>query len=212
MAPRNHIKICGVTCVEDVRVALDAGATAIGINLWPGSSRYVDLDRARELAEYVGDAALRVALSVDRPVGECQAVLRDLPIDYVQLHGGETEEQVQALLPRAFKAVRVRDEADVEAARQMPGDVVLVDSKVDGVVGGSGHAFDWSLAVPLARERDLILAGGLYADNVASAIEQVRPWGVDVCSGVEVAGDPRRKDAEQVRAFCAAARAAFAAL
>lgn len=212
MGPRNHIKICGVTCVDDVRVALNAGATAIGINLWPGSSRCVDLERARELADCAGESVLRIALVVDLPVGECQAILRDLPIEHIQLHGSETVEQVRALLPRAFKAVRVRGEADVDAARQMPGDVVLVDSKVDGVVGGSGHSFDWSLAVPLAAERHLMLAGGLDAENVASAIEQVRPWGVDVCSGVEVAGDPRRKDAERVRAFCAAARAAFGAL
>lgn len=208
-APRHLIKICGLTCVEDVQVALDAGATAIGLNLWPASSRYVAFDRARELADYVGDAALRVAVSVDRPLHECESALRDLRLDYIQLHGGETAEHVHALLPRAFKAIRVRDQEDVDAAENTPGQIVLVDSKVDGVVGGSGRAFDWTLAVSLARERKLILAGGLYADNVASAIAQVRPWGVDVCSGVEVQGDPQRKDPARVKAFCAAARAAF---
>ncbi len=212
MARCDHIKICGLTCVDDARVALDAGATAVGINLWPGSSRCVDLGCARELADYVGDAAVRVALVVDLPLDECHGILRDLPVEYIQLHGCEEPDQVRALLPRAFKAVRVRNEADVDTARKMPGDVVLVDSKVEGVVGGSGTTFDWRLAVPLAAERHVMLAGGLGVDNVAEAIDQVRPWGVDVCSGVEVVGDPRRKDAERVRAFCAAARAAYDAL
>jgi len=212
MSVQGQIKICGVTRIDDIRVALDAGATAIGVNLWPGSSRCVDQSLARELVEYCGDAALRVAVVVDHPLADCQALLRDLPFDFIQLHGSEPISYVEALLPRAFKAFRVRGEAEVAAAKDTPGDIVLVDSHVEGVVGGSGHAFDWTLAAPLAAERRVLLAGGLYAGNVATAIDQVRPWGVDVCSGVEAKGAPRRKDAAEIRAFCAAAQTAFEAL
>jgi phosphoribosylanthranilate isomerase len=122
----------------------------------------------------------------------------------LQLHGDETPEDVEALLPPAFKAVRVATAGDVAKARAMPGEYVLVDAKVDGELGGTGHAFDWSLVVDLARHRRLVLAGGLTPDNVARAIEKVRPWCVDVASGVEVAAGV--KDAMRVAAFVAAAR------
>ncbi|HKO90514.1 MAG TPA: hypothetical protein VJU61_05145, partial [Polyangiaceae bacterium] len=97
---------------------------------------------------------------------------------------------------------------DVALAQAFPGQPLLVDAKVEGQLGGTGRCIDWPLVVPLARSRELILAGGLTPENVADAVRQVQPWGVDTASGVEVSNDPRRKDAALMRRFVAAARAA----
>ena len=116
------------------------------------------------------------------------------------------------LEPARIRAItdrlRVGDAADVARALSFPGHPLLVDAKVGGQLGGTGHTLDWALVEPLARARQLILAGGLTPDNVARAVEIVRPWGVDVASGVERAGEPRRKDPEKMRRFVSAARAA----
>lgn len=188
---------------------MDAGASAVGINLWPGSKRYVDWDTAQRLGDAAGSHVMRVGLVVNATLSECQDILESLPLDCLQLHGDEGPGQVSALLPRAFKAVRVSGAQDVEGALGLPGEFILVDSHVPGVVGGSGHTFDWSLAVGLARMRRIVVAGGLDADNVGEAIRTIRPWGVDVCSAVEIPGDPRRKDPRAVAAFVSAAITAF---
>ena len=117
-------------------------------------------------------------------------------------------EVVRALLPHAYRALRVGGPADVAAAEAIPGEHLLVDAKVPGQRGGTGARVDWDLVAPLARTRRLTLAGGLNADNVAEAIARVRPYAVDVASGVEREGDPRRKDAAKVEAFCRAVRGA----
>jgi phosphoribosylanthranilate isomerase len=122
----------------------------------------------------------------------------------LQLHGDESATEVGALLPHAYKAVRVGSEEDVALAEAMPGDYVMVDARVAGALGGTGHAFEWSLVVGLAKRRKLVLAGGLTPENVRSAVELVRPWCVDVASGVESA--PGVKDLGRVRAFVEAAR------
>jgi phosphoribosylanthranilate isomerase len=124
----------------------------------------------------------------------------------LQLHGRVLAQDVAALLPHAYAAVRVAAGEDVARAEGMPGEYVMVDAKVDGELGGTGHVFDWALVVGLAQRRKLVLAGGLTPDNVASAIRQVRPWCVDVASGVESA--PGVKDLTKVRAFVASVRGA----
>ena len=113
-----------------------------------------------------------------------------------------------ATLPRAFKAYGVGSAADAATAAAYGGERLLVDARVPGALGGTGVSFDWSLVVELARERPLILAGGLHADNVAEAVRVVRPFGVDTASGVERAGDARRKDPEKLQSFVRAARRA----
>jgi phosphoribosylanthranilate isomerase len=135
-------------------------------------------------------------------------LLSELGVQRLQLHGDETEADLLALGACAFKALRVGDAADVARARSFPGQPLLVDAKVGGQLGGTGHTLDWALVEPLARARPLLLAGGLRPDNVAQAVQIVRPWGVDVASGVEIAGEPRRKDPEKMRRFVSAARAA----
>jgi phosphoribosylanthranilate isomerase len=124
----------------------------------------------------------------------------------LQLHVDEPADDVAALLPHAYKAVRVADAGDVAHAAAMPGDYVMVDAKVAGALGGTGHAFDWGLVVALAQTRRLVLAGGLKPDNVAAAVAAVRPWCVDVASGVE--SSPGVKDLRLVEAFVAEARRA----
>jgi phosphoribosylanthranilate isomerase len=122
----------------------------------------------------------------------------------VQLHGDETAGDVAALLPHAYKAVRIGGADDVAVAESMPGEYLMVDARVAGSLGGTGHTFDWTLVTGLARRRKLTLAGGLTPENVRAAIELAHPWCVDVASGVESA--PRVKDMARVRAFVDAAR------
>jgi phosphoribosylanthranilate isomerase len=128
-------------------------------------------------------------------------------LDALQLHGAEPASLV-GRLPNAFKVVHVADQRDIDRARGYPGERLLLDAKVQGELGGTGTSFDWSLVRGLSKERKIVLAGGLTPENVAAAIEVVRPWGVDVASGTEAPTDPRRKDPEAVRRFVLAAKAA----
>jgi phosphoribosylanthranilate isomerase len=139
--------------------------------------------------------------------GRALEMMRELGVDRLQLHGDEPAADVHALAPHAFKALRIADASDVAGALRFPGHPLLVDAKVEGQLGGTGQPVDWPLVEPLARARPLILAGGLTPENVAHAVSVVRPWAVDVASGVERTGDPRRKDPDKLRRFVVAARA-----
>jgi phosphoribosylanthranilate isomerase len=201
------IKICGVTSVDDARRAVDAGANAVGVNLVPSSKRYVDEPTARAIAEALDGAVEVVAVVADRAVEELPALAARLGVRSLQLHGNEPPAIVAALVPLAYQAVRIAVPEDVTRARDFPGARLLADAKVSGELGGTGHTFDWSLVTELARDRALVLAGGLTADNVAAAVARVRPYGVDTASGVESTG-PRAKDPEKMRAFVREARRA----
>jgi phosphoribosylanthranilate isomerase len=207
-----YVKVCGITQLEDALAAIHAGADALGFNCVPSSKRYLEPESIRAITDRLhrGASGRPVAVAVVADVGRdrAAALLDELGVDRVQLHGDEPEGELLALGARAFKALRVGDAADVARALAFPGHPLLVDAKVAGQLGGTGHTLDWSLVEPLARARSLILAGGLTPENVAQAVATVRPWGVDVASGVETPGDPRRKDAEKMRRFIAAARAA----
>ncbi len=203
---RVHVKVCGVTTEDDARMAVDAGAAAIGLNLVPASPRRITRDRAASIVSAVGDRALVVLVVADLTVEEIRALLRDTGARCVQLHGDEPPELVQALLPHAYKAVRVGDATDASRIDAFPGEHVLADARLDGVLGGTGATFDWRLVAPVATRRRLTLAGGLGPDNVARAIAVVRPFCVDVASGVEEA--PGRKSAAKVAAFMRAVHAA----
>ncbi len=201
-----RVKICGVTCVEDALHAVAAGADALGVNLVAASPRVVGADVARAIVEAVGGRAKLVGVVADRPLDELVELRRALGLDALQLCGSEPPELLQALLPGAYKALRVADAADVAGAEAYGGDLLLVDAKLAGQLGGTGQSFDWRLVVELAARRPLVLAGGLGPHNVAEAIRTVRPAWVDVASGVEGALGPRRKDAARVRQFIEAAR------
>lgn len=205
------IKICGVTSPEEARLAVDAGADAVGVNLVPTSKRRVDEDTARAIVRAVGNAAEVVAVVADLGVEELRSLAGRTGVGSLQLHGSELPAVVAALAPLAYQAVRIATAADVASSRVFPGSRLLADSKVTGALGGTGRAFDWALVTELARERPLIVAGGLTPENVGLAVEAVRPYGVDTASGVEGA-NPRAKDPDKVREFVAAARRAAAEL
>jgi phosphoribosylanthranilate isomerase len=199
-----HFKICGITNVEDADLALEMGASSIGVNLVHRSPRAVDLETARRIAGHVGRNALTVLVVADLGADELRELLRTTGARCLQLHGNESVDLVGRLMPHAYKAVRVGSLADVTRAAEYPGEHLLVDAKVEGKLGGTGQTLDWSLVEPLARKRKLTLAGGLTAANVADAIAQVRPFCVDVASGVEVDGNPRKKDRAKLVSFARA--------
>ena len=202
------IKICGLTSVEDARRCVALGVEALGVNLVPSSPRVIDRATARAIVEAVGDRALVVAVVADLPVAEMLSLRADTGVGCLQLHGAEPPDALTPLLPHAYKALRVGDPSDVAAIARYPGEHVLVDAKVPGVLGGSGHVFDWALVVDVARARKLTLAGGLNAGNVGRAIEIVRPFAVDIASGVELPGAPRKKDEARLAELVRAVRAA----
>ena len=199
-----RVKVCGVTSVAQAVACVEAGVDSVGVNLVESSPRRVDEATAAAIAREVGGRVLVVAVVAGRSVAEMRAVKDRTGVGCLQLHGDESADDVRALLPHAYKAVRIAGPADVAVAEAMPGEYVMVDAKVPGVLGGSGHTFDWCLVSELGRRRKLVLAGGLTPDNVARAVQMARPWCVDVASGVESA--PGEKDMGLVRAFVGAAR------
>lgn len=211
---RVHVKICGVRTALDARACVELGASSIGVNFVPASPRCVTVSAAREIARAVhatGKKVIVVGVVANMTLDAMRALVHDAELDCLQLHGDESPETLAALLPHAYKATRIATASDVQRARAYPGEYLLVDAKVAGVLGGSGTAFDWALVKELATERRLTLAGGLDPDNVARAVREVRPYCVDVASGVEHAGSPGEKDLAKVRAFIEAAQAAQSA-
>jgi phosphoribosylanthranilate isomerase len=199
-----RIKICGVTSESQARACVDAGADAIGVNLVSSSVRRVDEDTARAIVRAVGTRALVVGVVAGRTVDAMRALREETGVGCLQLHGDERPEDVAALLPHAYKAVGIGGPADVTRAEAMPGEYVMLDTKVAGAFGGTGRSFDWRLVVGIAAKRKVVLAGGLTAENVGDAIRCVRPFCVDVASGVE--SSPGVKDMMKVRAFVEAVR------
>jgi phosphoribosylanthranilate isomerase len=202
------IKICGVTTPEDARLAVDAGAGAIGVNLWPASKRYVDDAEARAVLAAIPAGVLKVGVFVNAAPSDVAARIAALGLDRAQLHGDEAPADFAAQRERLVRVVRVRDEASFAGAAGWDAPLYLYDAMVDGY-GGAGVTAPWALVARLAR-RPFLLAGGLTPDNVAAAIAATRPDGVDVASGVESA--PRRKDPERLRLFIERARAAASTL
>jgi len=202
---RIRIKICGITDPDDAQAAIDAGADLIGLNFVPGSPRMLDLKMAVEIAERVEGQVERVGVFQDAEDDEITRVLRRVELERIQFHGDETEEQVEAVDLPVIKALRG---ADLEAAEEFPGTMLLLDHPSEG--GGGGVAWEWSDAGTLIeRGHDVIIAGGLMTENVGEAIRglgDLLPWGVDVTTGVESAGN--RKDPAKVAAFIEAVRKA----
>jgi phosphoribosylanthranilate isomerase len=199
-----RIKICGVQDVEDALAAVEAGADLIGINFVEGSPRQVDVSRALESCQALEEFDVeRVALFRNARWDVIDPILQRVPFERVQFHGDETEEEVEAVDLPTIKAIRG---ADHDAAETYPSSILLLDHPHQG--GGQGQTWDWSEAEDLiAHGYDVIVAGGLTPDNVASALADVGdipPWGVDVATGVEDGN--RRKDPARMRAFVEAVR------
>lgn len=208
------VKICGITSVSDAELVARAGADAIGLNFVSSSPRCIGPRIARQIADSVrGTLELVGIVAVDAHMDAdgLGRLIDEVGLDRVQLHGEGVSELARALGAKAFEAHAIGGAEDVTRARGAAGTPLLVDARAQGVLGGSGTAFDWSLVVELARQRDVILAGGLTPDNVGAAIARVHPWGVDVASGVETV-DRRVKDPDKVAHFVRNARAAWGEL
>lgn len=198
-------KICGITRIEDAVAAVEAGADAIGLVFYGKSPRAVSIEQAAAILQALPPFVTSVGLFVDMPRDELQQLLQRLPLDLLQFHGDESPADCEGHGRPYIKALRVRPGEDVAAAMAPYAGAqgILLDTFVEGVPGGTGASFDWSL-VPEDAAKPIILAGGLDADNVATAIRQVRPYAVDVSGGVEASKGI--KDAGKIRAFVRAVR------
>jgi phosphoribosylanthranilate isomerase len=198
------LKICGLTTPQDAAHAASTGATALGVIFAPSSPRYVTPDRARDIVEAVPTDIPVVGVFVDATLDDIVATVAYTGIRIVQLHGGESESLAAALKMPVIKAVGADASPNAWVSATL-----LVDAMSGVQRGGTGVRVDWQKAASLARQRKVVLAGGLTADNVAEAIGVVQPHGVDVSSGVETS--PGRKDRDKVARFLANARAAYVA-
>ncbi len=197
---RTRSKICGITRPEDGLLVASQGADAIGLVFYPPSPRHVTVEQARAVLEALPPFVTTVGLFVDADESELRAILDEVSLDLLQFHGNEEEAYCSSFGRPYFKAIRMADGVDlsVEAARYSSARALLLDSYQKGVPGGTGHAFDWA-RIPEGLTKPIILAGGLGPENVEEAIRTVRPYAVDVSSGVEAAKGI--KDAEKIIAF-----------
>lgn len=205
---RTRIKICGITRVEDAACAVACGADAVGFVCYPRSPRFVEPARLRELAGALPPFATPVLLFVNAGADHVQACLEQVPDALLQFHGDETRADCERYRRPYLRAVRMGEGVDLlDCARSFPSAIGLLADAPAAGFGGSGTVFDWArLPVPVQRTLPLVLAGGLTESNVMGAIARVRPFAVDVSSGVEEA--PGVKSAERLQRFCAAVRQA----
>ncbi len=199
-----RVKICGITNAEDALVAEAAGADALGLIFAERSKRRVTLAQAQVISDALGPFVMRVGVFVDAPLGEVLEAVRVLKLGVVQLHGAEPPAYAETLRPavRVIKVFAFTPKLAPDALRRFPADAVLLD----GLTPGSGETFSWDEAAALKGLPKLVLAGGLTPDNVATAIRSLRPYAVDVASGVERAIG--LKDQVKVQDFVRAAKAA----
>lgn len=197
---RTRVKICGITRVEDALSAVEQGADAIGLVFYPPSPRYVSASQATEIAQVLPAFVSVVGLFVDAPSADIEAVLSKVPIDLIQFHGNETPEQCRRYEKPYIKAIRVKTDTNLIQYQSDFSDAkaLLLDTYTEGVPGGTGQVFDWNV-IPKHMTKQLVLAGGLDANNVTQAIKLVKPYAVDVSGGVESAKGI--KDAAKIAAF-----------
>src|SRR5688572_2127380 len=199
------IKICGIKTVSDALAAMEAGADLLGFNFYPKSPRYIDVGICRDIMSVMRKYGhiTYVGVFVNASVAEIRGTIETCGLSLAQLHGDEISEIVQSLHGKAFKAFRGSPQ-NINGFARDDAPALLVDAAVKGAYGGTGHTADWSAAAELAKQYPLLLAGGLTPENVADAVQQVKPWGVDVASGVEASIG--RKDANKMRVFVQAVR------
>jgi phosphoribosylanthranilate isomerase len=200
------VKICGITSLADARAAIDAGADALGFVFYDRSPRYVSPQKAAAIIAGLPPFVQTVGLFVDEEVERVNWTADFCGLDLVQLHGAEPAAYCPDVNRRVIKAFRVKDAGSLQGIDGYPVAGYLLDAWSPHAPGGTGLTFDWQLARQAAGARPIILAGGLTPDNVAAAIAQVKPYAVDVSSGVEAA--PGQKDHRKINAFIAAVQQA----
>jgi phosphoribosylanthranilate isomerase len=200
------IKICGITALDDALHALDCGADALGFVFYERSPRAITRQRAQAIIAALPPFVTVVGLFVNADPGTVRAIADDCGLDVIQYHGDESPETLHLAPRRAIRALRVRESDTLDEIDRYPASGLLLDAWVSGAFGGTGVLCNWEIAAEIAKKRPVILAGGLTPENVAAAIQAVRPYGVDVSSGVEAT--PGRKDRKKVAAFINAAQIA----
>ena len=193
------VKICGLTSLEQALSCAELGADWIGLNCWPGSSRYIPPEEACEIVSTLPESVTTVGIFVNESPESLQKIMSVIGLDLAQLHGDESSELTAKLGVPFFKAFRVSPEFKLEQIQKFRKEYFLLDAFSKNHYGGSGQKLDWDLASIASGLGKLILAGGLTPENVAEAVKIVQPWAVDVCSGVE--SEPGIKDLWRVEKF-----------
>lgn len=184
---RTRVKICGFTRVEDAVYAAHAGADAIGLVFYPPSPRHVDINQAIKIVSALPAFVCVVALFVDEQEDKIRDILRHVPVDCLQFHGNEPASACRIYNKRYIKAVSMRSDTNIVelAAQYYDADALLLDTYHPAAKGGTGHQFDWSL-IPKQHPLPIVLAGGLDTSNAKLAVQTVKPYALDVSSGVEI--------------------------
>ena len=197
---RTRVKICGITRVEDALAAVNAGADAIGLVFYAPSPRCVNVAQAQKIVAAIPPFVSVVGLFVNAPAAEIQFILSQVRLDIIQYHGDETPDVCKQINLPYYKAIRVKAESNLlqYALEFESAKALLLDTYTEAAFGGTGQVFDWNL-IPKNMTKPVILAGGLTAENVAHAIQQVQPYAVDVSGGVEVVKGI--KDIAKIAAF-----------
>tara|TARA_B100001123_G_C15265805_1_gene1008370 strand:+ start:951 stop:1580 length:630 start_codon:yes stop_codon:yes gene_type:complete len=193
-------KICGITNIEDARVAEDAGAYAIGLVFYKKSPRYISIDTAKEVVAHINQPLNSVGLFVDADRDYICSVLEQIDLDILQFHGQESEQTCAFFNKPYIKAIRVSKDTNIlkEVEKYSSAKAILLDTHVEGLLGGTGKVFDWTM-IPRNLSKPIILAGGLNVDNVKDAIRKIRPYAVDVSGGVE--SEKGKKDPKKIKDF-----------
>jgi phosphoribosylanthranilate isomerase len=199
-----RVKVCGIRTPEDARAAVDAGAAAIGMVFWPGSPRVVDVAAARAIVRALPTSVFAVGVFVNQPVDEINSIVDAAGLFGVQLHGDEPLDAIGRIRRPVIRSMTLARAAEIDAIDARV--TLLLDAHDPQRRGGTGRTIDWERAREIAARRHVMLAGGLTAANVEQAIEMVRPYAVDVSSGVEK--EPGVKDHARIRAFMEAVRRA----
>lgn len=200
--PRTRIKICGITRPEDALVAVNCGVDALGLVFFKVSPRYVSIKQATEITACLPAFISKVGLFVDASVAEVENIVDKVPLDYLQFHGDEEESYCTSFAKPYIKAIRVKPETDLNGIinQYKSAAAVLLDAWHPDIAGGTGESFDWTLLNALSGDMPtVILAGGLNVENVHSAVHLIKPYAVDVSSGVE--DSPGIKSAEKIQNF-----------
>lgn len=204
-----RVKICGITSREDAWAAIEAGADAVGFIFVKGTPRFIEPEAAAAITAEMPPFVATVGVFIDRTVEDVEKTAASCGLSVAQLSGSELPEECARLRLPFVKAIRIQREDDLAGlSKYKRARAFLLDTYVPGVPGGTGRTFPWEIAAKAAREARIILSGGLTPENIAEAVVQVRPYAVDVCSGVEAF--PGRKDHRKVREFIDRAKKAGA--